>query len=384
MPITNPPSTGVNTGDATAADVAQGKTFSSASLTNASGTNTTNATVPSNAPIQPPQAFVDNALYYFGAGSDPGTVQIGFGGSSIKVTALDLNRFNIIAAWAASMNVPTGFGFGYQAILDVDSILSVLAASIANFTSSVSLTLYGPDMGMPTPSVAGVAGEWHLTITDVASLSFDVNTDSGLASDETAVSTDNSLVLAESSLTNIYQITIGRSDNPSPADVAAKIVELKNDPRLTASDATLIWADVQAQPWYFYNTPVGVTDYGTSGSYPTPNADLTTLINAGWHGDYADWTNGFGPQVVVSGAGTFTHNGTFIFNGIVNGKRSYVKTGGLTLSWSNQWLLGSLYVSPDDTAEPWGAAFVAVDPVDGPAPTVTLVSGSDAKTQVTF
>lgn len=48
------------TGNATASDVAAGKTFSSATLNGATGTSTKNATVPNDAPILPAQAFVDN------------------------------------------------------------------------------------------------------------------------------------------------------------------------------------------------------------------------------------------------------------------------------------------------------------------------------------
>lgn len=52
-----------NRGTAVAADVTSGKTFSNSTLTNATGTSTKNASVPANAPIQPPQAFVE-ALGY--------------------------------------------------------------------------------------------------------------------------------------------------------------------------------------------------------------------------------------------------------------------------------------------------------------------------------
>lgn len=48
----------INTGDAVAADVVSGKTFSSSLLTNSTGTNI-NPTVPGNAVITPKQAFVD-------------------------------------------------------------------------------------------------------------------------------------------------------------------------------------------------------------------------------------------------------------------------------------------------------------------------------------
>lgn len=66
-----PPSGGggvTNTGNAAVGDVASGKTFSSAALTNATGTSTKNATVPGDAPIQPAQAFVDAFLSFLETG----------------------------------------------------------------------------------------------------------------------------------------------------------------------------------------------------------------------------------------------------------------------------------------------------------------------------
>lgn len=66
----------VNTGNATAADVTSGKTFSSATLTNAAGSSTKNATVASGAPIEPPQAFVDTMLSFYDNGPNVATFTV--------------------------------------------------------------------------------------------------------------------------------------------------------------------------------------------------------------------------------------------------------------------------------------------------------------------
>lgn len=94
-------------------------------------------------------------------------------------------------------------------------------------------------------------------------------------------------------------------------------------------------------------------------------------------------------QVLVSGAGFTVVDGTYTYDGELNGKPSYISDGGNNaIQWdSGQWIISTdnnefisvyAYTSTDDVAYPWLATFV--NETTNPVPSVTEVSFSDIDT----
>ena len=129
-----------NTGDATVADVASSKTFSSASLTNAIGTSTKNATVPGDSPMQPPQAFV-TAMNLVLAQERTSNF------ASCGITAFDPTTTANIA------NDTTEINLSGNALTNVDAIL---AACVALPVTNANIDLSGGTNAIPTKDTYGV------------------------------------------------------------------------------------------------------------------------------------------------------------------------------------------------------------------------------------
>jgi hypothetical protein len=137
----------IATGNAAAGDVAIGKTFSNATTAGVTGTSTKNATVPNDAPIQPPQAFVDNIAKFIGGGVNP-SVDI----SSQGITHLD--GVTVMIGWAQDVE-SAGAHFDLNASVnaiptsDVDSLL---AQFILSGITTAALDVSGGTSGLPTPN----------------------------------------------------------------------------------------------------------------------------------------------------------------------------------------------------------------------------------------
>jgi hypothetical protein len=89
---------------------------------------------------------------------------------------------------------------------------------------------------------------------------------------------------------------------------------------------------------------------------------------------------GGGTGIVISGAGEPTANGTYAFNGVLNGRDSYL-LGAWTANWNgSQWYVSNgydlWYYSDDDVLQPYLVTTWVVDTAAGPAPTVTAEGGS--------
>lgn len=114
----------LNTGNAAVGDVAIGKTFSSAVLTNATGTSTKDATVGGSANIQPPQAFVDNISKYGDFDSYPDIVSAGVTFIAPSLITQYINNYTILEG------VTSGPPLNYSgnAITNVSAILAAVAS----------------------------------------------------------------------------------------------------------------------------------------------------------------------------------------------------------------------------------------------------------------
>jgi hypothetical protein len=146
-PVNRPPSSGVtNTGNATATDVASGKTFSSASLTNATGTSTANATVDATAVILPAQKFVDVITSFI---PDPNEPSDGIALLSMGLTKVD---GTLLVHWAGIY----AYLFGNPAIdlsgnaLSVASVNDILNKLAGSGLAHGSLNLSGGTNAAPT------------------------------------------------------------------------------------------------------------------------------------------------------------------------------------------------------------------------------------------
>ena len=149
--MTAPGSAGVtNTGNAIAADVASGRTFSSAALTNVAGTSAKNAAVPGTALILPAQAFVDNISAFLDLSAH--TLNLANKG----ITHLDAT---MLAEWltnAVAVNSGHGGDAGSFPIdlgsnnLSSSEINAILAALKDAGIYSGELTISGSGMGAPT------------------------------------------------------------------------------------------------------------------------------------------------------------------------------------------------------------------------------------------
>lgn len=154
----NQESSGVtNTGDAAVADVALGKTFSSSALTNATGTSTKNATVPSDAPILPAQAFVDYCVA-LPVGNTSATVSVASNGiTSISTTWL--HALNVIFSALVGIDASGNAITNTDAILalmsdDWDNIGSVADQKLINLSGGTSVA---PTIDAALPANAGTA-----------------------------------------------------------------------------------------------------------------------------------------------------------------------------------------------------------------------------------
>jgi hypothetical protein len=139
-----------NTGTATAADVAAGKTFSSATVTNGTGTNTKNASVDAgSAPILPVQAYVDN-IGQFGF---PYTGTVSLSGKGIThidpalVSAYDFARQKLVDG--SIRGAGASFDFSNNALSE-DEVNAILAALVADGTGSGAIDLSGGTNAAPT------------------------------------------------------------------------------------------------------------------------------------------------------------------------------------------------------------------------------------------
>ncbi len=174
-----------NTGDATAADVASGKTFSSTALLNVAGTNTKNATVPSNALILPPQAYVDYGL---------------------AVIAL----FQSLASAGAIVTTA-----------QINTLL--VAAATAGVNSIIDLS--GPDMGVPTPAQVEIAGYATFDCGNVnGGTVFTIRTANADAAPVHAYF-DSGIPFADStSVNSAFSVTIGLADSPTPQQIVTELL----------------------------------------------------------------------------------------------------------------------------------------------------------------
>lgn len=152
-----------NTGNAAVGDVASGKTFSSSVLTNATGTSTKNATVPNDAPIQPPQAFVDHIRKFSGV-----LYEVDISNSSI--THLDrfmVGDFAVVVA-AFSTNLELNASGNNLPLSDVDNLLAHLASNFdgSPFLVGSTLDLSGVNMTTPTDGVNNVDAQTLVNTTN--------------------------------------------------------------------------------------------------------------------------------------------------------------------------------------------------------------------------
>jgi len=238
-----------NTGDATVGDVAAGKTFSSAALTNATGTSTLNATVPGDAPIQPAQAFVDvmtalNTLF--------NTNTFDFSGKGIT----SITNFDWLKAPATYDSqagpLPVSFANNAMDVASIDATLAFLAELNFFLNLPSTLNLSGGTNATPTQNAVVVAGAGTGSVNG----------------SYTQRGTRNG---------RPYYNLIGQADNPTVSAVTYNgmgwdIADSGGAPQYTG-DAT--------NPWDVTWTLTG------TGSDPVPtvtstNGDQATLIAAGW------------------------------------------------------------------------------------------------------
>lgn len=164
----------VNTGNAAVGDVAVGKTFSSAVLTNSTGTSTKDATVGGSAKIQPPQAFVNNIAKLSAHSS-----------ATLDLSDQGITSFNGTLLYDGEAN-PTTDAHSFLAVgaltsswsrvidlsgnaLDAASINSILAA-LVNLFNTLELSGSPPNVDLTGGTNAAPTGQG---IIDLATLTND-------------------------------------------------------------------------------------------------------------------------------------------------------------------------------------------------------------------
>lgn len=341
-----------------------------------------NATVPEDAPIQPPQAFVDNIVTF------TGTSALTLAAGQVTFLDGDLLAQN---AFAQSQNHPPSFDLSGKEIENLDAILSVLGNT---GLGDISVILSGDDMGVPTPDQAGMSGVMQVQLPVTLGQGAFANNDAGallyiidaLLSESTFNAGGNSFI-------------IGVSDSPTRSEVVAKILELAAeyppDVNVLDNGSGSLTITISPVPANASLLPLGAAvDFNTgvtgaliaAGQPFLRNASIDNIVNGGGTATVMEYANRIGPQVQMSGAGTgeipdliLTPNREPLF-GL---KPEYAQDNSNPKIYWNaaKWHISSdgtvFYESSDDTAEPWDAVFVPVGDGIAPAPTLAFVGSAD-------
>lgn len=237
-----------------------------------------NATVPEDAPIQPPQAFVDvfSDPEVFSDANSNGLWDF----SNHGITYIrDTDAFLYPLAALANYSYGSArFNFSENAlpVENVDAILAKLGS--IGFSNGV-LNLSGGTNAEPTLDVPSSEAMFTLDANEpslYADLAF-----GGLM--EIWVKAEVELVFADSTLDGNY-LTIGTSDSPSAEAVAAKIVELWPSPNMVTADGSIVTGVVPSEE---YSPVVDNQGYSqglniiNSGGKAT-SASIMTLVANGW------------------------------------------------------------------------------------------------------
>lgn len=247
-----------------------------------------NATVPPDAFIQPPQAYVDWArycdyqLFWNGAGlelSNKGITRFVF--RNYLGDIIDLNSFT---TYDLSLNK-----------MDSDAVVEFFSDALAGIVPDTNTTFlaHGPNMGCPL--TGGAVGGWSIDLADYV-----VGITDGMAfqgsyighNGSQSVSMDGLQNFADSAVVTVEpegwaSIVIGVQDLPTKAQILAKISELflSINPGSTEIAGTLLtYTDTIARAWIVggASTLLGET---ASGADPT-NADIDALVAAACSGSF--------------------------------------------------------------------------------------------------
>lgn len=217
--------------------------------------------VPSDAPIRPAQAFIDNIAKF--TASDAVTLASG------TVTYLDPALVARNSDFQNFANSATTFNFSGKAITNTDAILSACTNH-----NNVHINLSGGTTVPPTKQ----GGALHFDCDDggggfePATLTFISD------SIEIATQDDGEIPLAESFFDGT-NIKVGVSDTPTPSAIASRVAAIFNSDisaygTATPSGSVVTLAIVAAK------TPIGLTGTGAVTA-PGGNADIKTIADNG-------------------------------------------------------------------------------------------------------
>lgn len=263
------------------------------------GTNARNATVSLNAPIQPPQGYVNYATdlmallhgTFEDAADNDSTTPVGL--TRLRLKSLWESHYAALTAdvvWPPYLDL-------HDCAMNSEEIDALLADAVAfdeaDTQANKELYLFGTNMANPTPFVANVACDVTLQITtSVISETFlqftsTYGTDLEIAFD--------SLTALAASNYSARVMTIGVLGAPTVAQVAAKIAELLPDAAADTEGITFTVAGTTLRIESAFGLDATTSPAPIGGSFGTvevKNQDLDYLSNAAfflnWHGDYKD------------------------------------------------------------------------------------------------
>lgn len=241
-----------------------------------------NAVVPENAPILPPQAFVDASMD--GSWADFGVLDL----SDRGITHIDITQSEHYTYLQNNLGEAASFDFSGNDLsrAEIDSILSSLASLTV---SSGYLNFSGGTNATPTPVSVYSPGTTRIDLSLLES------SDSIWDYDDYRryiFYLESSVDLADSTVTPgddpAYTVQIGVQDNPTAVQMAAKLAELMGWDH-NGEDAIVTFVYTSPYDLPFYKTGSGAITFPIPGNHDRPNVDLANLI------DFNNWTvEGYG------------------------------------------------------------------------------------------